>query len=169
MPDIESPRALTPEDDFQTFDCGEESLNQWLRLRAEKSDESGNARTYVCVARATNRVVGYFCLSAGSISIANSPGRLSRNSADPIPVIVIGRLAVDTDYQSRGVGKVLLVDALRRSTQAAEQIGARAVVVNPINAETAAYYEQRGFSSMAKDPSTLYVLLKDVRATFAHY
>lgn len=169
MAAIEPPRPLEPDDDPSGFDCGNASLNDWLTATAKKSAKSGAARTYVSLSVETGKVAAYYCLAAGSVARARAKGQLARNSPDPVPVIVLGRLAVALDFQTQGIGKVLIADALNRSVAAAEQIGARAIVVNPIDAAAADYYQQRGFSRLPKDPGTLYMTISSIRAILPHY
>ncbi len=123
---ISAPVPLTADHDVFAFDCGEAVLNDWLRQRALKN-ESRFSRTYVvCAGRV---VVGYFCISAGSVQREAAPGKVRRNAPDTIPVSVIGRLAVARDYAGRGLGADMLADALRRIAVASGSIGMAAVMV----------------------------------------
>jgi GNAT superfamily N-acetyltransferase len=124
---LSPPAPLTGEHDLSQFDCGAPALNDWLRHRALKN-ESRFSRTYVVCA--DERVVGYYCISAGAVERAASPGRLRRNAPDAIPVSVIGRLAVDRNYAGKGLGADLLADALRRIAVASQSIGIAAVLVH---------------------------------------
>ena len=109
------------------FDCGEPALNDWLRHRALKN-ESRFSRTYVVCEG--NRVVAYFCISAGAVERAAAPGKMRRNAPDTIPVSVIGRLAVSRDHAGKGLGADILSDALRRIAVASQSIGIGAVMVH---------------------------------------
>lgn len=127
MPGISAPVSLGPDHDLADFDCGSPDLNDWLRHRAFKN-ESRFSRTYgICEER---RVVGYFCISAGSVERSQVPGRVRRNAPDIIPVSIIGRLAVDRTHAGRGLGADLLSDALRRIALASQNIGIGAVLVH---------------------------------------
>jgi hypothetical protein len=114
-PALSAPVPLTPDHDLSAFDCGEPALNDWLRHRALKN-ESRFSRTYVVCEN--NRVVAYFCISAGSVEREAVPGKIRRNAPDRIPVSVIGRLAVSLDHAGKGLGADVLSDALRRIASA---------------------------------------------------
>ena len=124
---LSSPVPLTAAHDLSSFDCGEAVLNDWLRHRALKN-ESRFSRTYVVCEG--NRVVGYFCISAGAVERAAAPGKVRRNAPDTIPVSIIGRLAVSRDQAGKGLGTDLLSDALRRIALASQSIGIGAVLVH---------------------------------------
>jgi predicted N-acetyltransferase YhbS len=145
-----SPAALGPpvpiaaEHDTTLFHCRHDSLNHWLRRRALTNASSGATRTYVVCAE-DQRVVGYYALAAGSLDVATAPTRLRRNMPDPLPVVVLGRLAVDDAWSGRGVGGGLLKDAVLRSLQAADLIGACALLCHAIDADAKAFYARHGF------------------------
>lgn len=126
-PALSAPQPLTADHDVSRFDCGEPALDAWLKTRAFRN-ESRFSRTYVVCAE--NRVVGYYCISAGAVERAAAPGKLRRNAPDAIPVSVIGRLAVDRAHAARGLGADLLADALRRIALASQSIGFGAVLVH---------------------------------------
>jgi ribosomal protein S18 acetylase RimI-like enzyme len=163
------PELLSGEHETDDFSCGHESLDEWLKETALKSSETGDARTYVVVSNEPldpGRVVGYYCISTGAFARSSAGGKLSRNAPKEIPTVVIGRLAVDTEFQDEGIGSTLIVDALERILQAASVVGARAVMVNPINERAREFYLASGFTQVNGDPTTLYMLTKDVRASF---
>lgn len=138
---------------LDAFDCGNEDLNVWLKHKARKS-ESMTARTYV-VCEGDN-VVGYYCLAAGEVSRAGMPtAKLRKNAPRDIPVVVIGRLAVDRRHQGAGLGGAMLRDALQRAIGAARAIGVRVVLVHAIDDGAARYYRERGFVPLPADPRTL--------------
>lgn len=122
-----APVPLNAEHDLSAFDCGEPSLNDWLRHRAIKN-ESRFSRTYVVCE--DNRVIAYFCISAGAVARAAAPGKVRRNAPDTIPVSVIGRLAVSKSHAGQGLGADILADALRRIAVASQNIGIGAVLVH---------------------------------------
>ena len=124
---LSAPVPLTADHDLSNFDCGEVVLNDWLRRHALRN-ESRFSRTYVVCDG--NRVVAYFCISAGAVERAAAPGKVRRNAPNMIPVSVIGRLAVSRDYAGRGLGAAILSDALRRIAIASKSIGIGAVVVH---------------------------------------
>ena len=138
------PVPITAAHDTSLFNCRHDSLNQWLRRRALSNASSGATRTYVVCAE-NQRVVGYYALAAGSLDVESAPTRLRRNMPDPLPVVVLGRLAVDDTWSGRGVGSGLLKDAVLRSLQAAELIGACALLCHAIDADAKAFYARHGF------------------------
>lgn len=153
------PAPLTEGHDTSAFTCKHDSLSTWLRKRALANSVSGASRTYV-VCDEQRRVVGYYALAAGSVVSAAAPGRLRRNMPDPLPVIVLGRLAVHTDLSGRGIGSGLLKDAVLRSIQAAELIGVRALLCHAIDDEAKAFYLKHGFSESPTDPLVVLVGLR---------
>lgn len=157
---IRPPEHLSPSHDLSTFRCGEPILDQWLKDRAAANERTGASRTYVLRDEAT--VVGYYCLAAGSVSIANAPGRVRRNMPDPVPVIVLGRLAVDSSMHGRGLGRGLVRDAMSRSKNVAEIAGVRAVLVHALSESAVAFYEKNGFRPSPIDPMLLMVTMDDI-------
>lgn len=153
-PALGAPVPLLTEHDTVAFHCRHASLSAWLQKRALANAAMGASRTYV-VCDEHRRVVGYYALAAGSIAGAAAPGRLRRNMPDPLPVIVLGRLAVHDDWSGRGIGSGLLKDAVLRSIQAAELIGVRALLCHAIDAEAKAFYLKHGFVESPVDPLTV--------------
>ena len=148
------PTPLTADHDTSGFVCRHASLSAWLTKRAWVNAAAGASRTYV-VCDEQRCVIGYYALAAGSIAGTAAPGRLRRNMPDPLPVIVLGRLAVHTDWSGRGIGTGLLKDAVLRSLQAAELIGVRALGCHAVDAEAKAFYLKHGFSESPLDPLTV--------------
>jgi GNAT superfamily N-acetyltransferase len=128
-----------------SFDCGEESLNRLLRQRARHNERQGVSRTLVVCPEDSSEVIAYSCLSAGAIVLAEVPARLRRNMPDPLPVVVLGRLAVDRRHQGLGLGRALVADPLSCSLRARQLIGARALLVHAIDEQVAAFYRSLGF------------------------
>lgn len=159
---VEPPRPLTPEHDCSGFACGEAALDEWLVRRAWRSQRAGSARTYVACAGV--RVVGYYALAAGSVARALAPGRVRRGMPDPVPVMLLARLAVDRRWQGRGLGASLLRDAAARTVQAAEIAGIRALLVHAISEEASRFYRYFGFREATREPLALMVTLADLRA-----
>lgn len=141
--ELQAPVPLTAGHDTSAFKCRHESLSTWLQKRALANTSSGASRTYVVCAG--SQVVGYYALAAGSVVLGTAPGKLRRNMLDPLPVIVLGRLAVDTDWAGRGIGAGLLKDAVVRSLRAAELIGVRALLCHAIDQDAKAFYLKHGF------------------------
>jgi GNAT superfamily N-acetyltransferase len=156
---VTSPQRLTSQHDLSTFTSGEAQLDDWLRRRALHNEAQGASRTYVvCLG---GRVVGYYALAAAGIAHLASPGRIRRNMPDPIPAIVLGRLAVDRGWQGHGLGKALLRDAVFRVVQAADIAGVRAILVHAISDEAKRFYERHGFVASPVDPMTLMITVAD--------
>jgi GNAT superfamily N-acetyltransferase len=157
---VSAPEHLTSEHDVSAFDCGVPELNDWLRRRALQNEASRASRTFVVTGG--GRVVGYYALATGAVSHAAATGRVRRNMPEPIPVMVLGRLAVDREYQGTGLGPALLKDALLRTLRAAEVAGIRAVLLHAISEEAKRFYLHHGFAKSPVDPMTLMVSLADV-------
>ena len=160
---INPPEKLNSEHDLSQFHCGEPALDDWLRKRALQNEESGASRTYV--ACAGNRVVGYYALAAGAVAHAEAPGRVRRNMPDPVPVMVIGRLAVDQTAQGQALGPALLRDAVLRTVQAAGIAGIRAILVHAISERAKRFYEEWGFIASPVEPMTLMITVAEAKAT----
>ena len=149
---IVAPGPLGTSHDLTGFDCGEPSLNQWLTNRAHKNEKTGASRTYVLTDNKC--AIGYFSLSNGHVSRAVAPGPVSRNMPEPIPVIIMGRLAVHIDYQHRGLGSDLLRDAYLRARKASEISAARALLVHALNDKAKQFYLHHGFFESPVDTPT---------------
>jgi len=158
---LSSPEPLSDDHQTESFDSGEPALDDWLRRRARANQASGASRTYVICEGA--RVVGYYALASGAIDQAAVPGRFRRNMPDPIPVVVLARLAVDRNYQGRGVGRALFRNAAHRVAHAADTIGIRGIVVHAISEEARKFYIALGFDPCPAEAMTLAVTLPDIR------
>jgi GNAT superfamily N-acetyltransferase len=159
---LRPPERLTTAHAIQDFDSGSPPLDDWLRRRALRNEAEGASRTYVLCRG--EQVVAYYCLATGAILQAEAPGRVRRNMPNPIPVVVLGRLAVDRRFQGRGLGKALLRDATLRTLQAADIAGIRALLVHAKDERGQAFYARSGFLPSPLDPFTLMLPLKDARA-----
>jgi GNAT superfamily N-acetyltransferase len=160
---LSPPEPLSDDHRIDAFDSGEPVLDEWLRRRAWANQESGASRTYVvCEAK---RVVAWYALASGAIAQAGVPGKFRRNMPDSIPVVVLARLAVDRNYQGRGVGRALFRDAARRVAHAADTIGIRGIVVHAISENARKLYIALGFEPCPAEAMTLVVTLRDIRAT----
>lgn len=150
--------------EVDAFDCGKEPLDQFLKRYALVNLKAGSAQTYV-VCREGRRVVGYYSLTYGAVEHADAAARVSKGLArHPIPVMLLARLAIDKREQGRGLGRALLKDALRRTSQAADIAGMRALLVHAKDEEARAWYEALNFEPSPTDPFHLFLLLKDLRA-----
>jgi len=147
------------------FDCGEGPLNDYLKKFALQNQNAGAARIYVALL--DSQVIGYYSLSAGSVEPSSASPRLlkglSRNQ--PLPIVLLGRLAVDRSQQGRGLRKLLLQDAIFRFLQAAEIIGARALLVHAKNDSVVQFYSRLGFEPLPTNPLYVALLLKDARCS----
>lgn len=157
--EISAPEPLRPDHDLASFNSGSAVLDDWLRRRALPNQDSGASRTYVI--KTGMRVVGYYALAAGAVAQAEATGRTRRNMPDPVPVMVLGRLAIDAAYHGRGLGRALLRDAILRTLQAADIAGIRAMLVHAISDEAKRFYERCGFQASPIDPMTLMITLHD--------
>ena len=151
--------------DLSRFDCGKhESLNVWLKRYALLNQSNETARTYVV--HRGSVVVGYYSISAGSVSREATPERIAKGlAAHAVPVSLVARLAIDNNEQGQGLGKALLKDALVRIATAADILGIRAVLVYAIDAEAAAFYKKYGFEESPIDALHLMLLMKDLHAS----
>jgi GNAT superfamily N-acetyltransferase len=162
---VSAPAPLADAHELDAFDCGEQSLDEWLKRRARPNAASGASRTYVaCMG---NVVVAYYALAAGSVAIAAAPGRFRRNMPDPILIVVLARLAIDRAHQGKGLGRALFRDAGLRIVQAADIIGVRGLLTDAISPEAKAFYLALGMIESPLDPMTLMVTLADLRASLA--
>ena len=155
------PELLADYHDIAGFRSVEASLDDWLKRRARANQVSGASRTYVLCEE--KRVIGYYALASGVVTVESAPGRFRRNMPNPIPVTVLGRLAVDHDWHGRGLGRALFRDAARRVAHAADAIGIRGIVVHAISEEAKKFYLALGFDASPSEPMTLMVTLSDVR------
>ncbi|MBX9660667.1 MAG: GNAT family N-acetyltransferase [Nitrospiraceae bacterium] len=155
--DLRAPEKLSPDHDLAAFDSGEMVLDEWLRRRAAQNESSGASRTYVICAG--KRVVGYYSLAVGAATHEQVAGRIKRNMPDPVPVMILGRLAVDRTFQGKGIGAGLLKDAVLRTLQAANIAGIRALLVHAISDAAKRFYEASGFIASPVDPMTVMITL----------
>lgn len=164
MTEFLTPRPVQSGDTLSTFHCGVDSLDDWIRGRARNNEKSGASRTVVSVTR-EGRVAGYYCLSSSSLVKSEAPSTLAAGQPDPIPVVLLGRLAVDLDFAGQGLGSSLLQHAVVRAVTAAETIGIRAIIVHAISDELVSFYRRFGFESFPGQARTLFLLTADARAT----
>jgi ribosomal protein S18 acetylase RimI-like enzyme len=160
------PVALEAWHRAEDFRCGVESLDAWLRKHALQSHRSGGSRVFVTTETDPD-VAGYYALAAGAVMSRDSPARLARGLASnqPVPVVLLGRLAVDVRHQGRHLGRSLLLDAITRVLQAGELIGIRALLVHAVDERARGWYGQFGFERSPTHPLHLILLIKDLRAT----
>lgn len=156
-----APRPIRDDDDLADFESGENDLDHYLRTRALANHAEGASRCYV-TCRA-GRVVGFYALASASVQRSLTTGAVRRNMPDPIPVVLLSRLAVDRKEQGKGLGKALLRDAIIRTVRAADLIGVRALLVHAINDEALKFYSNFGFTPSPTDPMHLLLLIRDAR------
>ena len=159
-PRIEKLRREHPVD---AFDCGREGLNRFLHRFALANQQAGASQTYLALSREV--VIGFYSLAVGEVSYTDAPARLTKGLArHPVPIMLLARLAVSTDWQGKGVGAGLLKDAMRRTLQAADIAGIRAFAVHAKDDSARAFYAHFDFIPSPTDPLHLFILIKDIRA-----
>jgi len=159
---LANPAALADHHHLEGFDCGKLALNEWLLRHARQARASGSANTFVVANN--QRVLGYYSLTVGQIDTLDAPERIRKGMGQyPIPVVILARMAVALDYQGRGVGVGLLQDAIRRTLTIADEVGIRALLTHPIDAEAAHFYGRFGFIASPLQAQQYLLLLKDAR------
>ena len=160
---LSSPKPLHDNHNLELFSSGVESLDHWLKTRALKNQLSGASKTFVSCDN--QKVAAYYALASSAITVKEASSHLRRNMPDPIPVVVLGRLAIDKEHQGRGIGRALVRDAGLRIIQAADVIGIRGMVVHALSEGAKAFYQKVGFTPSPLDPMTLMVTIKELRDT----
>lgn len=162
-PAYEPVRKLAGADAVESFDCGQPALNQFLQRFALVNQKSNSAQTYVCCQ--TGVVVGFYSLAVGSVEPATAAPRVTKGIPQhPVPVMILARLAVDREHQGVGLGRALLKDALKRTAQAADIAGIRALLVHAKDNNARQWYLHWEFEPSASDPFHLFLLMKDIKA-----
>jgi GNAT superfamily N-acetyltransferase len=154
------PTPIAAGHDTSGFSCGNDGLDAWLRTTALKA-EGNSARTYVVAGG--EAVVGYYSLATGSVARGLAPGKVRRNAPDPVPVLLVGRLAVDRRYQGQGIGGGMLRDALQRALQASLIVGCRAVLVHAVDGDAVEFYARYGFVEFPGGTRTMFLPLETLR------
>ena len=155
---VGAPQPLSGEHLLDDFDCGEPDLDEWLKRRALTNQVGGASRTFV-VADAQGRVFGYYALAAGAVSRQLASANVRRNMPEPVPVLVLGRLAVDRRAQGGKLGAALLQDAVNRALSLAQNAGVRALLVHALHDEAKRFYLHYGFGESPLHPLTLMLRL----------
>ncbi len=158
---------LTPDHDTSEFDCGSEAQTNWLRKHALQAQAAETCAVYVVCLPGSRRVVGYFALAAGSVEPSEAPERGTKGASRfRIPVVLLARLGVDLGEQGVGLGKALMKDVLLRTVEAADTIGARALLIHAESEPARSFYQHLAeFEPSPTDSLHLYLLMKDLRAT----
>jgi len=152
---LSAPVLLNETHDGAAFDSGEPVLDDWLRRRAWSNQQAAASRTYVVCPVGSQRIIGYFALSMGQILAQDVTGAMRRNMPNPIPALVLGRLAIDRAWQGRGLGRALLADVVRRALRASIEVSARLVLVHAISPAAEAFYLRHGFTRLPLEAPTL--------------
>lgn len=155
---LSAPQALTAVHQLDGFECGEPILDEWLKRRAMNNQLSGASRTFVVVDE-ENQVRGFYAMAAGAIAHQSATGAVRRNMPDPVPVLVLGRLAVDRRVQGIQLGAAMLRDALNRAVGVAQNTGVRALLVHALHERAKLFYEHYGFQESPQHPMTLMLRL----------
>lgn len=158
---LSSPIPLSEEFELSGFDCGETSLNEWLKRNAIKNQISGASRCFVICNE--KKVIGYYCLSAGAISRESAPKEMRRNTPDTLPVLLLGRLAIDKNHHDKGLGSALLRDAMIRATRVGRDAGISAILVHALSENAKKFYKSRGFIESPLRSMTLMMTLETIR------
>ena len=161
MSGYSTPRPISGEDDLAEFDSGEPSLGEWLHGRALTNQATGASRCFVTCRDGC--VVGYYALATGSVQRIEASRRIGHGMPEPIPVVLLGRLAVDRKEQGNHLGANLLRDAIIRTVEAAEIIGVRALLVHALHDRARDFYLHHDFEPSPTDPMHLMLLMKDAR------
>jgi GNAT superfamily N-acetyltransferase len=157
---LRAPEPLSPDHHVHGFACGESVLDDWLKRRALSNQSSGASRTFVVTTDA-REVMGYYALAAGAVAHHETTRAIRQNMPDPIPVMVLARLAVDIRAQDMKLGAGLLQDAVRRCNQVSHNTGVRAMLVHALNDGARQFYEHYGFKASPAHPMTLMLLLTE--------
>ena len=159
---ISAPAPLSSDHETTRFNCGNDTLYDWLIKRALKNQDSGASRTFVI--NSNGRVIGYYALASGSVERLAAPGSIARNMPEPVPVVVLGRLAVDVDFQRHRLGAALLKDAMLRTLAVSHEVGIRAMLVHAISDEAKQFYRHYGFQESPIDAMTLMLSVQKLKA-----
>jgi GNAT superfamily N-acetyltransferase len=162
---ITPPLPISADHILEGFECGEPSLNEWLKRRALKNHISGASRCFVICHGAD--VIGYYSLSAGAIRRESVTKALRRNMPDPLPALLLGRLAIDRRYHNQGLGSALLRDAMIRAVNVSGDAGVFALMVHALSEQARLFYLSRGFVESPLQPMTLMMTLATVRSILA--
>jgi GNAT superfamily N-acetyltransferase len=165
FPELTAPQPFNPDHQLDEFHSGIEPLDDWLKRHAHHNEAEGGSRTIVLCAG--TKVVAYYSVAAGSVLPGAATGKVRRNMPNPVPVILLGRLAVDRAWQGKGLGSDLLRDAVLRVLSAGDVIGVRAMLVHAISPDAKMFYEKHGFRSSPIDPMTLMVTMTEAKRMFA--
>ncbi len=160
---LSAPQPLAATHVLDDFECAEPTLDEWLKRRALSNQLTGASRTFVVVDE-ENRVRGFYAIAAGAVSHQLATSSVRRNMPDPVPVMVLGRLAVDHRVQGIKLGAAMLQDAVNRAITVSQNTGVRALLVHAIHERAKRFYEHYGFQESPLHPMTLKLRLNTVKA-----
>lgn len=148
------------------FSCGEPELDDWLARYAGQSEKKNNIRTTLLLDEQLGRIAGYYSMRTFELSPTDATSADRRSHRYPVPAMLLARLAVDSDYQGHGTGRLLLFDALQKLLAAANSIGFEVIVVHALHEDAACFYLKHGFRRFLDHDLSLFLTTKDLRATF---
>lgn len=157
---INPPELLTQYHEVSDFSCGKSVLDSWLKDKALKNQTNRGSRTFVITSG--KQVAGYYALASGAVERTQVTSKMARNMPNPIPVVILARLAIDNHFKGLSLGKGLLKDALLRCVNVASQIGVKAVLVHALDQEAMAFYQKFGFEPMPKQDKTLMISIANI-------
>lgn len=157
---LTAPTPICANFSANVFSCGNETLDDWLKRHALKNETTGASRTFVICDN--NNVIGFYALATGAIDQMDAPGKIRRNMPNPIPVIILGRLAVDKKWQNRKLGEDLLQDAIKRTVNTSQHVGVKTLLVHAISEQAKTFYMNRGFIESPTNEMTLMLPLKSI-------
>lgn len=161
---INKPEPLLPEHDLKDFNSGVSSLDEWLKQRAIKNDQNHASRTFIL--HHEMKVFAYYCLAAGSVAAELTPEKIRRNMPHSVPVMILGRLAIDQSYQNKGLGRALLKDSVLRTIKVSQEAGIKALLVHAISDSAAHFYKRYGF---IESPISAMTLMLPIKAAIEEY
>jgi GNAT superfamily N-acetyltransferase len=155
---------LGPDHERAEFCCGRQPLDEFIRTLVSQYEKRNLGRTYVALRGDENRIWGYYTLASGAVSFQTVPKKVSRKlPKHPVPVALLGRLAVDQSAQGQSLGEMLLIDALRRCLNLSEQLGVYAVEVHALDVQAKSFYEKYGFVPLLDNDLHLYLPIATLR------
>ena len=168
-PSYEPPVPITADHRLEAFESGKPSLDEWLRVHALENEDKAS-RTYVITAltgEAGRSVVAYYTLAYGSVIRTEVPKKIRQGLPNPVPVMVLGRLAVDRNHCGKGIGPALLREAMQRTVEAAQIAGLRALIVHALDDDAVGFYAKYGFQLFPAGTRTLFLPIETLRQAIA--
>lgn len=154
---------LNPDHNALDFSCGDVSMDNWLQSRALKNQKLAATRTFVAIRKDTEAVIGYYGLSMSQIIRVDAPKSVQRNMPEMTPVVLLGRLAIHTEFQGKGLGRYLIRHVVTMALAAAETVAARMIVTHPIDEHARHFYQRVGFEALHTQPDILAIDLRKAR------